>query len=91
MSAASLRVRDAGEEDIPALVEMILAEAREAEGRALDPAVVTAAVTTALRDTTLARTWLLCDRDERLGATSTATTSGRSAPTSGSGSSPGRT
>lgn len=68
MSAASLRVRDAGEEDIPALVEMIMAEAREAEGRALDPAVVTAAVTAALRDPTLARTWLLCDGDERLGA-----------------------
>jgi ribosomal protein S18 acetylase RimI-like enzyme len=62
------RVRDATEEDVPALVEMIAAEAREAEGRALDPAVVTAAVTAALRDPTLARTWLLCDGDERVGA-----------------------
>ena len=57
------RVRDATEEDIPALVEMIAAEAREAESRELDPAVVTAA----LRDPTLARTWLLVDGDERLG------------------------
>lgn len=61
-------VRDATEEDLPALIDMVAAEAREAEGRELDRQVVAAAVTAALRDPSLARTWLLEEGGERLGA-----------------------
>jgi GNAT superfamily N-acetyltransferase len=61
-------VRDATEEDLPALIDMVTAEAREAEGRELDREVVAAALTAALRDPSLARTWLLEEDGERLGA-----------------------
>jgi len=67
---SQLRVRDATTDDTAALVEFVLAEAREAEGRALDASAVTAAVTAGLRDPALARYWLILDRDTPLGAIS---------------------
>jgi GNAT superfamily N-acetyltransferase len=64
----AMRVRDATEHDVPALVDFIVAEGREAEGRTLDPGVVTAAVTAAIRDPALARYWLAADGDRVRGA-----------------------
>lgn len=61
-------VRAASEADVPALVDMVLAEAREAEGAALDREVVTAAVTAAFRDPALARYWVLDGPDAPAGA-----------------------
>src|SRR4051812_16460969 len=63
-------VRDAADGDIPLLVDFVVAEAREAEARAVDPAVVTAAVTAARRDPALARYWLAQDGDAVVGAIS---------------------
>ncbi len=61
-------VRDATDHDLPALVQLVVAEGREAEARTLEPDVVTAAVTAALRDPTLARYWLAVDDGAPLGA-----------------------
>lgn len=61
-------VRAATEADIPALVDMIAAEAREAEDLAVDREVVHAAVSAALRDPALARTWVLEEAGRAVGA-----------------------
>jgi L-amino acid N-acyltransferase YncA len=61
-------VRAATEADIPALVDMIAAEAREAEERAVDREVVTAAVTAAFRNPSLARYWVLSEAGALAGA-----------------------
>jgi len=65
---AAVFVRDAAALDIPALVDFVIAEAREAEGRSLDPAVVTSAVTAAVNDPALARTSIAAEGDATLGA-----------------------
>lgn len=63
-------VRDATQADGATLVAFVLAEAREAEGRSLDPGAVSAAVTAALCDPALARYWLVLDGDTAVGAIS---------------------
>jgi len=67
---SDILVCDATELDLPTLVAMVIAEGREAEGRVLDPEVVSAAVAAALRDPVLARYWLVVDGDTALGAIS---------------------
>lgn len=67
---SQLQVRDATTDDTAALVEFVLAEAREAEARVLDAGTVAAAVTAGLRDPALARYWLIVDNDTALGAIS---------------------
>jgi len=61
-------VRAATEADIPALVDMIVAEAREAEDIAVDREVVTAAVIAAFRNPVLARYWVLSEAGAPVGA-----------------------
>lgn len=65
---SSIWVRDATERDAPCLIEFVLAEAREAEGRTLDAGTVTASVTAALREPALARYWLIGEGTAVLGA-----------------------
>lgn len=65
---SDVQIRDATDADAPTLVQLVVAEAREAENRALEPDVVTAAVTAALRDPALARTWLAVDERGPIGA-----------------------
>jgi GNAT superfamily N-acetyltransferase len=61
-------IRDATELDLPALVELIVAEGRETEGRSLDAEVVAAAVHAAMRDPALARYWIAGAGSTVLGA-----------------------
>jgi GNAT superfamily N-acetyltransferase len=61
-------VRDATELDLPTLVELIVAEGHEAEGRSLDAEVVCASVTAAMRDPALARYWFAGTGSTVLGA-----------------------
>ena len=53
-----MQIRDAREDDAAVLIELVRAEAREAENRAPAVEVATAAVQAALRDPTLARYWI---------------------------------
>jgi GNAT superfamily N-acetyltransferase len=55
---ADVLVRDATAHDVATIVAFVMAEAREAEGRTLDEAVVTSAVTAAVHDAALARYWV---------------------------------
>jgi ribosomal protein S18 acetylase RimI-like enzyme len=61
-------VRRATLDDAPALAEFVLAEAREAENRAIEPSVVDAAVSATLGDPTLARYWMVCEGPHAVGA-----------------------
>ncbi|HET9624765.1 MAG TPA: GNAT family N-acetyltransferase [Kofleriaceae bacterium] len=56
-----MRVRDATLADVGVLVEFLIAEAREAEGLALDEARATKAVAAVFDDRSLARYWVLED------------------------------
>ena len=67
-SMSSIWVRDATAADAPRLIDFVLAEAREAEGRSLEVGTVTASVTAALRDPALARYWLVGEGDAVVGA-----------------------
>jgi ribosomal protein S18 acetylase RimI-like enzyme len=63
-------VRDATDDDVPLLVDFIVAEALESEARGVLPDVARAAVTAVLRDPALARYWLVQRDDAVLGAIS---------------------
>jgi len=57
----TILIRSATPDDLHTLVDFVLAEAREAEARVLDPEIVTAAVGAALADRALARYWVADD------------------------------
>lgn len=60
------QVRSASTRDIARLVDFVLAEAQDAEDRQLDRTAVTQAVTAAVGNPSLARYWVLADRQDRL-------------------------
>ena len=63
----AMHVRDVSPADIPLLVGFLVDEAREAEGRALDPTAAARAITAVFDDRSLARYWIAED-DSPLGA-----------------------
>jgi ribosomal protein S18 acetylase RimI-like enzyme len=61
-------IRDATAADAPTLVDYVIAEAREAEGRTLERATVEGSVRAALADPSLARYWIAEISGARIGA-----------------------
>jgi GNAT superfamily N-acetyltransferase len=68
MGTVDTLIRRATIEDAPIIAEFVRAEAREAEGRTVETAVVDGAVGAALKDPTLARYWILFEGDRAVGA-----------------------